>query len=209
MNFKTLCLTLAVIALLCLVLVVRETLSSGASSPAATPASMTPAQPLVAVPSTRARPALAASAGKKSTAERKYFFTLDRTAARIGKEGKWQSSSDGLFDRAFISATGPTEVEVFVPEFLAGEEVTVTAPNGGKLSRKGGDLRFTPQSEGGVQLDLTFEPTMGRGVYTISIRQAGALTTLDFWAGEINPTGQPGPSYVAAPTIEASTENIP
>lgn len=127
-------------------------------------------------------------------------FSFDGASASIG--GRAIMSSDGLFDRVFISPSGSTRIEVLLPTVLPDQPLTVSASNGGRIRRLNGPLRFVPEKSEAVRLQLSFTPTMGRGAYTIDIRQGGATVTLDFWAGETNPIGEPGPAYIPMPTTD-------
>lgn len=140
--------------------------------------------------------------------EKTSTFTLDASTAeiRVGNQSIKLRSSDGLFDRMFIPLEKTTSLRVRVPNLVSGAEVQIAAPNGGMIKRTNGPMRFTPESTAPVDLNLEFTPNLGRGAYTVTIRQAGAVMTFDFWAGESTPIGKPGPSWTPAPDAE---ETVP
>lgn len=97
-----------------------------------------------------------------------------------------------------ISEDETISLRLEVPNLQPGEEVVITASNGGRLERLNGPLRFVP-AEDSALLELALTPTTGRGVYNIDIRQAGAVASLRFWAGEPLPVGEPGPNFQPLP----------
>lgn len=135
-------------------------------------------------------------------------FTLDAATAkiRIGNQSVKLSSSDGLFDRVSVPLGKATPLQVSIPNLVAGAEVQIAAPNGGVIKRTNGPMRFTPQSTAPVDLNLEFTPNLGRGAYTVTVRQAGAVMTFDIWAGESTPVGAPGPAWTPTPETE---ETVP
>jgi hypothetical protein len=108
------------------------------------------------------------------------------------------SGAEGLFDRIEIGESETISLRVDVPNLKPGEEVAVSASNGGRLERLNGPLRFVPKADSAA-LELTLTPTTGRGVYNIDIRQDGAVASLRFWAGAPLPVGEPGPSFIPLP----------
>lgn len=104
------------------------------------------------------------------------------------------TGDDGVFDRVMIDESQPVHIGITLNQLRPGEKVFITAPNGGTLSREGGPLDFSALSAK-QSINLTFEPTIGRGAYTIRIQHAGESQIIDLWAGAPNPLGQPGPAY--------------
>lgn len=102
---------------------------------------------------------------------------------------------DGLFDRVMIDEQEPVILGVNLRNLKLGEPVIISAPNGGSLTRQGGSLEF-PATAAHQPIKLVFEPSIGRGAYTVRIQHAGESQTLDLWAGAPNPQGQPGAAYI-------------
>ncbi len=113
-------------------------------------------------------------------------------------------STEGLFERVFIPMGEPVTFRVSVPRLVAGAEVSIAAPNGGTLRRLDGPMKFKAAG-GAEELEFELEPTLGRGAYNVTIRQSGSVATLNFWAGELNPAGLPGPAYVQTNSTDISS----
>lgn len=105
------------------------------------------------------------------------------------------TGDDGIFDRVMIDESQPVQIGITLNQLRPGEKVFITAPNGGTLSREGGPLEFSALSDK-QSINLAFEPTIGRGAYTVRIQHAGESQIIDLWAGAPNPLGQPGPAYI-------------
>jgi|GEM_PF-2440782 hypothetical protein len=108
------------------------------------------------------------------------------------------SGSEGLFDRVLIAEGETISLHLEVPNLQPGQEVVITASNGGRLERLNGPLRFVPKDDS-ASLDLALTPTTGRGVYNIDIRQDGSVASLRFWAGAPLPIGEAGPIFTPLP----------
>lgn len=134
-------------------------------------------------------------------------YTLDAaTGSVMTAGGEHQlTGTEGLFDSVMIGETETAAIRLNLPNLKAGEEVVVSASNGGRLERVNGPLRFTAQ-ESSARLDLRFTSTMGRGAYTIDVRHAGAVATVNLWAGPPLPVGEAGPDFIPLPP---STDTIP
>lgn len=108
------------------------------------------------------------------------------------------TGSGGLFDRVLIQEKLPVTLSVKLGQLRPGAEVSITAPNGGQLRRPDGrPLKFDPSPDQDA-VELEFEPTLGRGAYTIRVQQAGESQIIDLWAGDLPQRGEPGPSYTAS-----------
>ena len=104
------------------------------------------------------------------------------------------TGDDGIFDRVMIDESQPVQIGITLNQLRPGEKVFITAPNGGTLSREGGPLEFSAWSDK-QSINLAFEPTIGRGAFTVRIQHAGESQIIDLWAGAPNPLGQAGPAY--------------
>jgi hypothetical protein len=127
-------------------------------------------------------------------------FTLDAVSGEVSTAGGAQklSGSEGLFDRVMIGETETVGIRLELPGLKAGQEVVVSASNGGRLERLNGPLRFVPQGDAAT-LDLKFTSTMGRGAYAVNVRHAGAVATVSLWAGQPLAPGEPGPNFTPLP----------
>jgi hypothetical protein len=136
---------------------------------------------------------------------------LDGTSGEVTVAGKQHklTGADGLFDRLYIPDKGPIQISLRLANLKPGEDLLITAPNGGKLARRGGGpLDF--KASGTIEpLLLDFDPVLGRGVYTIRVQHGGASQVVDLWAGPPNPLGEPGPAYVAQPSTDNDTPTQP
>ncbi len=134
-------------------------------------------------------------------------FTLDAAKAEVvTTDGAVMrlESTEGLFERVFIPMGEPVTFRVSVPRLVAGAEVSIAAPNGGSLRWLDGPMKFKALG-GAEELEFELAPTLGRGAYNVTIRQSGSVATLNFWAGELNPAGQPGPAYVQTNSTDISS----
>ena len=127
-------------------------------------------------------------------------FTLDAVSGEVTTMGGTQKliGSEGLFDRVMISESETVGIRLELPGLKAGQEVVVSASNGGRLERLNGPLRFVPQGDAAT-LDLKFTSTMGRGAYAVNVRHAGAVATVSLWAGQPLAPGEPGPNFTPLP----------
>lgn len=105
------------------------------------------------------------------------------------------TGDDGLFDRVMIDEKEPVQFSLSLKNLKQGEPILISAPNGGSLVREDGPLEF-PATATQQPIKLNFEPSIGRGAYTIRIQHAGESQIIDLWAGAPNPQGQPGPAYI-------------
>lgn len=108
------------------------------------------------------------------------------------------SLSGASSDRVMIAEGEKINVTISVPKLQRGQDVVVAASNGGQIERLNGPLQFVAK-DASAALDISFTPTLGRGAYTIDIRHAGSVATLNFWAGAPLVPGEPGPKFVALP----------
>ncbi len=127
-------------------------------------------------------------------------YTLDSVTGSVVTAGGSQelTGTEGLFDRVMIGERETVSIRLDVPNLIAGEEVVVSASNGGRLERLNGPLRFVPKGDTAA-LDLKFTSTMGRGAYSIDVRHAGAVATVTLWAGKPLPVGEAGPDFIPLP----------
>lgn len=127
-------------------------------------------------------------------------YTLDAVSGEVSTAGGAQklTGSEGLFDRVMIGETETVGIRLELPGLKAGQEVVVSASNGGRLERLNGPLRFVPQGDAAT-LDLKFTSTMGRGAYAVNVRHAGAVATVSLWAGQPLAPGEPGPNFTPLP----------
>lgn len=127
-------------------------------------------------------------------------YTLDAVSGEVTTMGGTQKliGSEGLFDRVMIGESETVGIRLELPGLKAGQEVVVSASNGGRLERLNGPLRFVPQGDAAT-LDLKFTSTMGRGAYAVNVRHAGAVATVSLWAGQPLAPGEPGPNFTPLP----------
>ena len=127
-------------------------------------------------------------------------YTLDAVSGEVSAAGWAQklSGSEGLFNRVMIGESETVGIRLELPGLKAGQEVVVSASNGGRLERLNGPLRFVPQGDAAT-LDLKFTSTMGRGACAVNVRHAGAVATVSLWAGQPLAPGEPGPNFTPLP----------
>jgi hypothetical protein len=106
-------------------------------------------------------------------------------------------SGGGVFDRVHIGEKEKIRLSVNLGRTVAGKPILISAPNGGTLKRVGGgSLEYVGNGkEESVELD--FDPSLGRGAYTIRVQHGGESQIVDLWAGALPVLGEPGPKYVA------------
>lgn len=105
--------------------------------------------------------------------------------------------ADGLCDRIHIDENDAPRFSIRLGRISPNHPILISAPEGGSLRRvDGGPLQITA-SNAPEALQLEFQPTLGRGSYTIRVQNGGESQVIDLWAGALPVRGEPGPKYVA------------
>lgn len=103
---------------------------------------------------------------------------------------------DGISNRVDVDVSEPLQITLNLQNLRPTQQVSVSATHGGDIARADGSpLDFFP-SASSEKLVLDFNPSLGRGAFTISVTHGGETIIVDMWAGEINPLGEPGEPYL-------------
>lgn len=127
-------------------------------------------------------------------------FTLGAVkASMVAASGEVPiEQSNDEFAEVALADAAPVAVRFRLPQTQAGSRVRINAPEGGKITRQGGPMEFLADGSP-VDLNLTFEPTLGGGSYMVAVSHGGDTATLHFWVGGRAPRGEPGPAFVPLP----------